>query len=100
MKKLVYLFVMIAGMTLSVVNVYAQDAKCASATVKKEATAACCKSSDKMADGKCCKKETASACVNKVASTTSQNLTDKKGTCCKTKTEATASDAKGTNSTK
>ena len=91
MKKLVYLFVMIAGMTLATVNVNAQEAKKASATVKKEATAACCKNGDKMADGKCCKKEMVSACANKDASTASQNVTDKKGACCKAKTESASS---------
>ena len=94
MKKLVYLFVMIAGMTLAAVNVNAQDAKNTSTTAKKETTAACCKNGDK----KCCKKDAASMCTKKDASTTSQNVTDKKGSCCKAKTEASTSEVKNTKS--
>jgi len=90
MKKLIYLFVMVAGMTLSAVNVNAQDAKSSSAPVKKDATA-CCKSGEKMADGKTCPKEVAAACANKGTSTASS---DKAGACCKSKTEPTASETK------
>jgi hypothetical protein len=94
MKKLAYLFVMIAGMTLAAVNVNAQDAKSTAAPVKTEAKATCCKSGDKA----CCKKDAASTCTKKDATTTSQNVTDKKGSCCKAKTEASASDVKSTKS--
>lgn len=93
MKKLAYLFVMVAGMTLAAVNVNAQDAKSASDPVKKEATA-CCKSGEKMADGKTCSKDAAAASANKDASTASQKTNDKTGACCKSKGETTASDAK------
>jgi hypothetical protein len=55
MKKLFYLFVMIAGMTLASVNVNAEDAK------PKEKAAACCKSGEKAACAKDCKK----ACCSK-----------------------------------
>jgi hypothetical protein len=85
MKKLAYLFVMIAGMTLAVVNVNAKDPKSSSTTVKKEATTTCCK------------KGAASTCANKDANMTCTK--DKKGTCCKAKTEP-ASVAKGTNPAK
>ena len=98
MKKLAYLFVMIAGMTLAAVNVNAQDAKAKAAA--KETTAACCKAGDKMAAGKCCMKDATSACANKDAGMTSQKMNDKKGACCMTKTEPTASNAKGTKVTK
>ncbi len=91
MKKLVYLFVMIAGMTLASVNVNAQDAKSTSATAKKETTAACSKSGEKLADGKTCSKSTAAACANKGTSTAS---TDKPAACCKSKAEATTSEIK------
>jgi len=92
MKKVTYLFVMIVGMTLAAVNVNAQDAKSTTPPAKKEATA-CCKSGEKLADGKTCSKEAAAACANKGASTAS---TDKPAACCKSKGEATASDAKST----
>ena len=90
MKKLVYLFVMIAGMTLASVPVNAQDAKNTVDPVKKEASA-CCKSGAKMADGKACNKEAVAACANKGASTAS---TDKPAACCKSKAEATTSEVK------
>ncbi|MEI6680284.1 MAG: hypothetical protein WCL21_16870 [Mariniphaga sp.] len=54
MKKLIYLFVMIAGMSLAVSNANAKDTK---STAKPE-TAACCKSGDK----KCCSKDAAGKC--------------------------------------
>lgn len=92
MKKVTYLFLMIVGMTLASVNVNAQDAKSTTTPAKKEATA-CCKSGEKMADGKTCTKEAAAACANKGTSTAS---TDKPAACCKSKAEATASDAKST----
>lgn len=92
MKKLTYLFVMIAGLTLASVNVNAQDAKGTSAPVKKEA-GACCKSGMKMADGKTCSKEAAAACANKGTGTAS---TDKPAACCKSKAEATTSKVKDT----
>jgi hypothetical protein len=92
MKKLAYLFVMIAGMTLAAVNVNAQDAKSTSATVKKEAKTTCCKSGDKA----CCKKDAASTCAKKDAATSSLNATDKKSSCCKAKTEAPATEVKST----
>ena len=100
MKKLAYLFVMIAGMTLASVNVNAQDAKNTSTTVKKEAAAACCKGGDNASCGKCGSKVAASACTNKDASTTNQNVNDKKGACCKAKTELTVSEVKDTKSAK
>ena len=96
MKKLAYLFVMIAGMTLAAVNVNAQDAKSCSATAKKEATA-CCKSGEKTADGKTCTKEVAAACASKG---TSAAVNDKAGACSKSKTEATVAEAKVTKSVK
>lgn len=73
MKKLFYLFVMIAGMTVASVNVNAQEATskpkaatCCKAGDKK----ACCKSGDKASAAKCTKKTTADATVKKDASTT------------------------------
>ena len=104
MKKLAYLFVMIAGMTLAAVNVNAQDAKSSPTPVKKETTTGCCKSGtktaegkccksgDKTADVKCCKKGTTAACTKKDAS----SAKDKKGTCCKAKSGSTACAAKST----
>jgi len=93
MKKATYLFLMIVGMTLTSVNVNAQDAKSTTTPAKKEATS-CCKSGEKMADGKTCSKEAAAACANKGASTAS---TDKPAAaCCKSKAGATASEAKST----
>jgi hypothetical protein len=89
MKKLSYLFVMIAGMTLATMNVNAQDAK--SAPAKKEATAACCKSGEAACAKKCDMKGTASAGANKDANSTSQN---KSGVCTKAKAETTVSEAK------
>lgn len=90
MRKLTYLFVMIAGMTLASVSVNAQDAKSTSAPAKKEASA-CCASGAKMADGKTCSKEAAAACASKGAGTAS---TDKPAACCKAKAEATTSEIK------
>jgi len=88
MKKLTYLVVMIVGMTLASANLYAQDAKSTTAPVKKEA-ATCCKSGEKMADGKTCSKSCA-----KDASATTQKADDKSGTCSKSKTATTSSEAK------
>ncbi|HEY3389179.1 MAG TPA: hypothetical protein VGK38_06370 [Prolixibacteraceae bacterium] len=94
MKKVTYLFVMIVGMTLATLSVNAQDAKSTTAPVKKEATA-CCKDGGKMADGKTCTKgATASADATKGTSATSQKVSDKSGACCKSKSAATASEAK------
>ncbi len=65
MKKLIYLFVMVAGMTLASVNVNAQDPKAPASDAKKGATAACCAKGSSSACGDkaaaCCagKKETA-----------------------------------------
>ena len=65
MKKLIYLFVMVAGMTLASVNVNAQDPKAPACDAKKGATAACCAKGSSSACGDkaaaCCagKKETA-----------------------------------------
>ncbi|HZK93725.1 MAG TPA: hypothetical protein VFC67_05915 [Prolixibacteraceae bacterium] len=92
MKKITFLFLMVVGMTLASVNVNAQDAKSTTTPAKKEATT-CCKSGEKMADGKTCSKEAAAACANKGASTASA---DKPAACCKSKAGATASDAKST----
>lgn len=77
MKKLFYLFVMIAGLTLASVNVNAEDTKgkekattacCKSgekaACTKSGEKAACCKSGDKAEAKKCCSKEAAS-CTKK-----------------------------------
>ena len=70
MKKLIYLFVMVAGLTLATTNVDAQDAKVkekpATACTKSGNKAACCKSGDKTAAAKCCKKD-AAACTKKDA---------------------------------
>jgi len=52
MKKLVYLFVMIAGMTLATANVKAEDKPKAKTECSKDCKKACCK--DKAA---CSKKE-------------------------------------------
>jgi len=100
MKKLVYLFVMVAGMTLASYSVNAKDPKKAPEPVKKEATAACCKAGDKAMEGKCCEKSATNASAGKDASTASQKMSDKKGACCMSKTEATASETKGTKVTK
>ena len=96
MKKLTYLFVMIAGLTLTAVNVNAQDPKSATATVKKEVPSACCKSGDKALGTKSGSKETVSDCANKDASMISQNVNDKKAAGCKSKTESTVSEVKDT----
>ena len=61
MKKLIYLFVMVAGMTLASVNVNAQDSKPKAATsCSKDCKKSCC-SGDKAAckgtDKTCSKKE-------------------------------------------
>ena len=94
MKKLVYLFVMMAGMTLASVNVNAQDAK-GKAAPAKETTAACCKSGDKSMCGKCGSKETTAAtCTKKDAGTASVTGTAKGGACCKAAGESTVSKAK------
>jgi len=74
MKKLFYLFVMIAGMTLASVNVNAQDASAkpkTAACCKSGDKKACCKSGDKAAATKCTKKTTADATVKKGAAATS-----------------------------
>jgi hypothetical protein len=52
MKKLFYLFVMVAGMTLLSVNVNADDTK----VKEKPAAAACCKAGDKAGCAKSCDK--------------------------------------------
>lgn len=88
MKKLTYLVVMIVGMTLASVNLYAQDAKSTTPPAKKEA-ATCCKTGEKMADGKTCSK----SCAKDVSATT-QKAGDKTGTCTKSKAATTASEAK------
>ncbi|NEW82071.1 MAG: hypothetical protein GZ094_06870 [Mariniphaga sp.] len=88
MKKATYLFLMIVGMTLASVNVNAQDAKSTTAPVKKEASS-CCKSGEKMAEGKTCSKEAAAACANKGTASA-----DKPAACCKSKAEATTSEVK------
>ncbi len=96
MRKLLYLFVMVAGMSLAAADANAQDPK---APVRKEATAACSKSGETASAAKCDKKETAAACANKDASATSQNVNNKAtGACCKSKAVATASDAKDSKS--
>ena len=93
MRKLSYLFVMIAGITLATMSVNAQDAK--SAPVKKEATSACCKSGDAASAKKCDMKGTAAAsCTNKNANATTQNSNDKSGKSNASKTESTVSEAK------
>jgi len=89
MKKLAYLFVMIAGMTLASVNVNAQDAKTA---VKKEASA-CCKGGDQAS---CCKKGAKETASNKDANTNKDAKCDKAAACTKSKSVTTASDAKST----
>ena len=86
---------MIAGMTLATVNVNAQDKK--DAPVKKEATAACSKSADAASAAKCDKKMDASASTaGKDAGSACQKTADKSGACCKSKSGATASEAKVT----
>ena len=60
MKKLIYLFVMVAGMTLAGVNVSAKDAKPKEATAcSKDCKKACCKDKAcaKGCDKTCTKKE-------------------------------------------
>ena len=102
MKKLFYLFVIIAGMTLAAVNVNAQDpkcaAKCAAAAGKKDATAACCKAGEKMSCGKEASKETASASSKKDSGTAGQ----KSGTsaCCAAKAGSAVSEVKDQKSPK
>jgi hypothetical protein len=96
MKKLFYMLVMIAGMTLTINNVNAQDPKCCGA---KEAKMACCKSGDKTPVGKCCNKMAMSDCANKNATTTNQKGKDNKITC-KAKDLSTTSEAKGANTPK
>jgi hypothetical protein len=76
MKKLIYLFVMVAGMTLASVNVNAQDAKGTTDPVKKEATAACSKSTSSAACSKSDKKDGAACCAKKDASTCTGAKTD------------------------
>jgi hypothetical protein len=60
MKKLIYLFVMVAGMTLAAANVNAEvvKAKAASTACAKDCKKACCKADDKAA---CTKKEASAA---------------------------------------
>jgi len=73
MKKLFYLFVMVAGITLASVNVNAQDATSkpkAATCCKSGDKKSCCKSGDKAAAGKCTKKTSADATTKKDASTT------------------------------
>lgn len=70
MKKLIYLFVMVAGMTLASVNVNAQDAKSTTDPVKKEVTdagskSATCTKADKKDGAACCAKKGAGTCTDK-----------------------------------
>ena len=69
MKKLIYLFVMVAGMTLAAVNVNAQDAKAATGDSKKSATSACCAKGSSGAS--CCDKTAGASCCKKDATTAS-----------------------------
>ncbi|MEI7524593.1 MAG: hypothetical protein WCJ95_09705 [Mariniphaga sp.] len=63
MKKLIYLFVMVAGMTLATANVNAQDSKPKAATAcAKDCKKACCK--DKAA---CAKAGDKAECTKKDA---------------------------------
>lgn len=94
MKKIAYLFVMIAGMTLASVSVNAQDTKSAKTPVAKEVKAACCKNGGKASGGSCCMKQAASAGANTNATMTDQKGNGKTGTCCATKTEASVAKTK------
>ena len=85
MKKLIYLFVMVAGMTLASVNVNAQEAKAAAGDGKKSATSACCAKGTSSAA--CCDKMSSSACTKKEGTNT---------TSSKAKTEPVAVKAKET----
>lgn len=85
MKKLIYLFVMVAGMTLASVNVNAQDAKAAAGDGKKSATSACCAKGSSSAS--CCDKMSSAECTKKAATTS---------TSSKAKTEPVAEKAKET----
>jgi len=89
MRKLIYLFVMMAGMILAINSANGQDPKCKS----KEAKMVCCKTGDKAVAGKCCKKEIASCCKNKNVSQSCQKVNDNKGTC-KHKDGSAASETK------
>jgi hypothetical protein len=96
MKKLLYVFLMISGMALSIVNVNAQDPKCCG---PKETKMACCKSAEKDDAGKCANKGATSGCVKKDAATTGEKIKDDKSTC-KAKDVSTASEAKVANTPK
>jgi hypothetical protein len=89
MRKLIYLFVIMAGMTLAVNHANGQDPKCMS----KEAKMACCKTGDKTVAGKCCKKETATCCKNKNVNQSCQKGNNNKG-LCKPKDVSAASETK------
>jgi hypothetical protein len=83
MKKLFYLFVMVAGMTLLSVNVNADDTK----VKEKPAAAACCKAGDKEGCAKSCDKavsckggekaEGAKVCTKDAAASTKKDATKK-----------------------
>jgi hypothetical protein len=83
MKKLIYLFVMVAGMTLASVNVNAQDPKAPACDAKKGATAGCCAKGSSSA----CGDKTAAACTGKKETATTES---------KAKTEPVAEKAKDT----
>ena len=87
MKKLIYLFVMVAGMTLASVNVNAQESKAAAGDGKKSATSACCAKGTSSAS--CCDKMSGAACTDKKDASTSSAAT-------KAKTEPVAQKAKET----
>ncbi len=58
MKKLIYLFVMVAGMTLATANVNAKDSKPAATTAcSKDCKKACCKDKAACTKGDAAKKE-------------------------------------------
>ena len=69
MKKLIYLFVMVAAMTLASVNVNAQDPKAPACDAKKGTTSACCAKGTSSAA--CCDKMSSSGCTKKETTTVS-----------------------------
>lgn len=83
MKKLIYLFVMVAGMTLASVNVNAQDPKAPACDAKKGTAAACCAKASSSA----CGDKAAAACSGKKETATTDS---------KAKTEPVAEKAKDT----
>jgi hypothetical protein len=83
MKKLIYLFVMVAGMTLASVNVNAQDPKAPACDAKKGATAGCCAKATSTA----CGDKAAAACTGKKETATTES---------KAKTEPVAAKATDT----